>query len=68
MSLARKARRRAKAHIRRGLKDARKHVFIGEVEDGSDYRAHPEGGIIVIHPSHPPRWFKPDGTNEEIKP
>ena len=45
-----------------------KTVFIGTVEDGSSYLPHPQGGIIVIHPSHPPRWHKPDGTMEEIIP
>lgn len=53
---------------RRRTKRRSNAVFIGTIEDGSHFTAHPAGGIIVAHPDHPPIWHKPDGSKEEIKP
>jgi hypothetical protein len=50
------------------LQGCRHLTFATPIEDDSTFAPHPQGGIIVIHPSHPPRWLKPDGTEEEIKP
>jgi hypothetical protein len=62
-SLSRKVQRAA-ARKRR----PRKFVYIGELPDGDRYIIpHPQGGIIVVHPDHPPVWHRPDGTKQTIK-
>lgn len=63
-SYARKLRKAAEKAARR----KRRAVYVGEVPDGFRPYPHPEGGIIIAHPDHPPVWIKPDGTREEIKP
>lgn len=62
-SLSRKVQRAASRKRR-----PRKFVHIGELPEGAHVFPHPQGGIIVAHPDHPPVWHRPDGTREVIKP
>lgn len=41
--------------------------YITGIERGSKITPY-LGGVLVVHPSHPPRWIKEDGTIVEITP
>jgi hypothetical protein len=44
-------------------------MFMVRLKPGASWKWHPSGdGIIVVHPDHPAKWFKLDGTVGRIDP